>query len=80
MIKEVNQACEKLNNTLGISGPLPNPGKKALKTAAVCNLIVGASLLATGILFSSKCCVVLGGIEVIGSAILRKEHKNRGHE
>ena len=80
MIKEVNQACEKLNNTLGISVTLPNPGRKALKTAAACNLIVGAGLLATGILFSSKCCALLGGIEVIGSAILRKEHKNREHE
>ena len=75
MIKEVNQACEKLNNTLGISVKLPNPERKALKTATVCNLIVGAGLLATGIIFSSKCCAVLGGIEIIGSVVLRKESK-----
>lgn len=31
MIKEVNQACEKLNDTLGITVKLPNPKKKALK-------------------------------------------------
>ena len=80
MIREVNQACEKLNDTLGISVTLPNPGSKALKTATVCNLIVGAGLLATGILFSSKCCAVLGGIGVISSVVLRKESKNREHE
>lgn len=74
MIKEVNQACEKLNNTLGISPELPNPKKKALKTAAVCNLIVGAGLVAAGIIFSSKSCVALGGISVISSAVLRKEN------
>lgn len=34
MIKEVNQACEKGNDTLGISIKLPNPKKKALKAAA----------------------------------------------
>lgn len=28
MIKEVNQACEKLNDTLGITVKLPNPKKK----------------------------------------------------
>ena len=80
MIKEVNRACEKLNDTLGISVTLPNPGRKALKTATMCNLIVGAGLLVTGIVFSSKCCAVLGGIEVISSAVLRKESKNREHE
>lgn len=45
MIKEVNQACEKLNDTLGISVELPNPKKKALKTAAACNLVVGVGLV-----------------------------------
>lgn len=80
MIKEVNQACEKLNNTLGISVELPNPKKKALKTAAVCNFIVGAGLVAAGIVFSSKSCAVLGGISVISSAVLRKESKDKSHE
>ncbi len=56
MIKEVNQACEKLNNTLGISVELPNPKKKALKTAAACNFIIGAGLAAAGIAFTSKSC------------------------
>lgn len=74
MIKEVNQACKKLNNTLGISVELPNPKKKALKMAAVCNLIVGAGLVAAGIIFSSKSCAALGGISVISSAVLRKEN------
>ena len=80
MIKEVNRACEKLNDTLGISVELPNPKKKALKTAAVCNLIVGAGLMAAGILFPSKSCALLGGIGVICSVVLRKESKNRTHE
>lgn len=80
MIKEVNRACEKLNATLGISVELPNPKKKVLKTAAVCNLIVGAGLVAAGILFPSKSCALLGGISVISSAVLKKESKNKTHE
>lgn len=76
MIKKVNRACEKLNDTLGISVTLPNPGRKALKTVMICNFIVGAGLLVTGIVFSSKGCAVLGGIEVISGAVLRKESKN----
>ena len=75
MIKEVNQACEKLNNTLGISVALPNPKKKTLNTAAVCNFIVGAGLVAAGIVFPSKCCAILGGIGVISSCVLQKESK-----
>lgn len=73
MIKEVNLACEKLNDTLGISVELPNPKKKALKIAAVCNLAVGAGLVTAGIFFSSKSCALLGGISVISSVVLRKE-------
>ena len=80
MIKEVNKACEKLNDTLRISVELPNPKKKALKTAAVCNLIVGAGLVAAGILFPSKSCALLGGFSVISSAVLKKESKNKTHE
>ena len=48
MIKEVNQACGKLNEALGISVRLPNSGKKAVKSAAVCNLIAGAEYFALG--------------------------------
>ncbi len=70
-------AIEKLNSRLGISVELPNPKKKALKTAAVCNLVVGAGLVAAGILFSSKSCALLGGIGVISSVVLRKESKTR---
>ena len=80
MIKEVNRACEKLNGTLGISVELPNPKKKALKTAAVCNLVAGAGLVAAGILFPSKSCAFLCGISVISSAVLNKESKNKTHE
>ena len=80
MIKEGNKACEKLNDTLGISVELPNPKKKALKTTAVCNLVVGVGLVAAGILFPSKSCALLGGISVISSAVLKKESKNKTHE
>ena len=52
MIKEVNQVCGKLNEVLGISVRLPNPGKKTVKSAAVCNLIAGAGLIAAGAVFS----------------------------
>ena len=80
MIKEINRACKKLNDTLGISVELPNPKKKALKTAAICNLVVGGGLVAAGILFSSKSCALLGCISVISSVVLRKESKHKNHE
>lgn len=80
MIKEVNQACEKLNGRLGISVELPNPKKNALKTAAACNLVVGAGLVAAGILLDLKSCALLGGISVISSVVLRKESKHKNHE
>ena len=73
MIKEVNQACRKLNEALGISVELPGPGKSALRTAAACNLIVGAGLVAAGVIVPSKWCAVLGGISIASSAVLRKE-------
>lgn len=77
MIKEVNQACEKLNHILGISVPLPNPDRNALKTSAACNFIAGAGLLAAGVVFSSKSCAVLGSISVISSVVLRKESRKK---
>lgn len=77
MIKEVNQACEKLNKTLGIAVTLPNPSSKALKTAMVCNLVIGAGLVTTGMIFSSKWCAALGGIGIISSVVLRKENHNK---
>ena len=80
MIKEVNQAYEKLNHTLGVSVKLPNPKRKTLKAAAVYNFIVGAGLVAAEIVLRIKFCALLGGISVISSVILRKESKNETHE
>ena len=54
MVKEVNRACEKLNEKLGVSVSLPNPKKKTLNAASVCNFVVGAGLVAAGVVFSSK--------------------------
>ena len=73
MVKEVNHACEKLNEKLGVSVSLPNPQKKTLKTASVCNFVVGAGLVAAGVVFSSKWCAVLGGIGIVSSVVLRQE-------
>lgn len=73
MIKEVNQACEKLNDTLGISVELPNPKKNTLKKASICNFMIGAGLVAAGIIFPSKSCAVLGGIGILSSIVLRRE-------
>lgn len=80
MIKELNQACEKLNNTLGVSVKLPNPKKKTLKAAAAYNFIVGAGLVVAGIVLRIKSCALLGGAGVINSIVLRKESKNKTHE
>lgn len=80
MIKEVNQVCGKLNKVLGISVILPNPSEKAIKTASLCNFIVGVGLMAAGAFFSSKCCTALGGLGIASSILLRKEsrHKSDG--
>ena len=80
MIKEVNQACKTLNEKLGISVPLPNPQKKTLKTASACNFVVGAGLVAAGVVFSSKWCAVLGGIGLVSSVVLRYESGGRKDE
>lgn len=73
MIKEVNHACGKLNEKLGISVTLPNPKKETLKAASVCNFVVGAGLTAAGAVFSSKWCAVLGGLVIVSSVVLRRE-------
>lgn len=80
MIKEFNQACEKLNHTLGVSVKLPNPKKKTLKAVAVYNFMIGAGLVAAGSVLRIKSCALLGGISMISSLILRKESKNKSHE
>ena len=73
MIRELNHACEKLNEKLGISIPLPNPGKKTLKTVSLCHFAAGAGLVAAGVLFSSRQCALLGGISIISSVVLGLE-------
>ena len=80
MVKEVNHACEKLNEKLGISVSLPNPKKKTLKAASVCNFAVGAGLVVAGIVFPSKWCAVLGVLGIISSVILRHESGGRKDE
>ena len=73
MIKEVNHTCEKLNEKLGISVPLPTPEKKTLQAASMYNFVVGTGLVAAGVVFSSKWCAVLGGAGIISSVVLRRE-------
>ena len=80
MVKEVNRACEKLNEKLGVSVSLPNPKKKTLNAASVCNFVVGAGLVAAGVVFSSKWCAVLGGIGLVSSVVLRHESGSRNDE
>lgn len=80
MIKEVNQVCGKLNEVLGISVTLPNPSKKTVKAARLCNFIVGAGLIATGAVFSSKWCAALGGVGIVSSIILRKDSGHKSND
>lgn len=80
MIKEVNHACEKLNKKLGISVPLPNPVKKTLKTASMCNFVAGTGLVAASVVFSSKWCAMLGGIGIVSSVVLRREKGGKSDE
>lgn len=80
MLKEVHQACEKLNNRLGISVPLPTPGKNALRTASVCHFAVGAALITVGAASSSKLWAVLGSIGIISGVVLRQERVRSNDE
>ena len=49
MIQEVNQVCGKLNEALGFSVKLPKHKKKAVKFAALCNLVAaGAAFFQNG--------------------------------
>lgn len=80
MIKEVNAACERLNDLLGISITLPNPRKSVLKAAMVSNLMVGIGLVTIRIIVSSKYYALLGSIGIISSIILKRESKNREQE
>ena len=75
MIKELNQACEKVNHIFGVSVKLPNPKKKTLKAAAVYNFIIGVGLVVAGIVLRVRSCALLGGVSVISSAVLRKESR-----
>lgn len=77
MIKEVNQTCEKFNDTLGISVKLPEPKKGALKGTSVLNFVVGAGLVVASVIFTQKWCAVVGGLSIISSIILRHEAKEK---
>ena len=80
MIKEVNHICDELNEKLGVSVSLPNPKKKTLNAASVCNFVVGAGLVAAGVVFSSKWCAVLGGIGLVSSVVLHQEKGGKSDE
>lgn len=73
MLKEVNQACKRLNQCLGLSIPLPEPGPNALKKASIRNFAVGAGLTAAGALLSSRSLFLLGCAGITGGVLLRQE-------
>lgn len=80
MIKEMNRTCEKFGQALGVTIKLPNPGRKALKSAMVCNLAVGVGLVTAGVVFTSKWCAALGGISIASSIVLRQESRQRSDD
>ena len=44
-----------------------------MKITSACHFVVGVSLVAAGVVFSSKWCAVLGSVGVISSIALRQE-------
>lgn len=76
MIKELNQTLQRVNDTLGVSVKLPEPRKGTLKATATLNGIVGTGLVVVGIVCSSKWCIALGGLGIVGSIVQRNELKN----
>lgn len=76
MIKELNQTFKKVNDFMGVDIKLPPPKKNMLKSTSALNLVVGAGLLATSILFSNKWCGILGGLSVISGIIQKHESKD----
>lgn len=77
MIKEVNQACKRFNDKLGISVKLPEPKKGELRNASVRNFVVGVGLVTASVIFAPKWCAVAGGISIISSIVLRQEAKEK---
>lgn len=75
MIKELNKACKKVNDNLGVSIELPEPRKNTLKAAGVLNFVVGTGFIATGIILSSKWCVAIGSLGIVSSIVQRHEAK-----
>lgn len=70
MIKSINQACSKLNKALGIALKLPQPGRKALRAAAIANFGLGVGLLTAGFFGAGVWCAALGGLVLVGSAAM----------
>lgn len=75
MIKELNKACKKVNDNLGVSIELPELRKNTLKAAGVMNFVVGTGFIATGIILSSKWCVAIGSLGIVSSIVQRHEAK-----
>ena len=77
MLKELNQACTRLNKRLGLSIILPEPGPNALKRSAVRNLAVGAGLMAAGAFLPSRSLFLLGCAGIAGGVLLRQESNSQ---
>lgn len=75
MIKELNKACKKVSEILGVSIELPKTRKNTLKVAGILNFVVGTGFVATGIILSSKWCVAVGGLGIVSSIVQRHEAK-----
>ncbi|MBP1043173.1 hypothetical protein I6N95_19320 [Vagococcus sp. BWB3-3] len=77
MIDELNNKINKLNKKMGVEVKLPETSKSKLTRYSLINLVAGASLLALGVITETKGTLVLGGMAIASSILMKSEAKRK---
>ncbi|MGG5371436.1 hypothetical protein [Enterococcus sp. AZ196] len=67
---------EKMAEDMNVTIKIPRPTKRSLQASAKSNAVVGAGLLAGGVLLSSKAMFTLGIIGLAGATALHYQLKD----
>ncbi|MBL1229521.1 hypothetical protein IW492_09780 [Enterococcus sp. BWB1-3] len=71
----LDDAQEIIQKSIGMNIRLPKPGKRSLEISTITNGIVGASLVAYGLLSSRKWTIILGAAGIASSMVMNQEAK-----
>ena len=77
MIDELNNKINKLNKKMGVEVKLPETSKSKQTRYSLINLVAGASLLALGVITETKGTLVLGGMAIASSILMKSEAKRK---